>query len=100
MIQISVLGKRRYLVDQLEAIFPSQLKIRHIEKPSEISQDDDLTFCLSYYRLIKPPYFNWPKHGTFVAHASDLPKGRGWAPVNWALIHGEERVVVLSLIHI
>lgn len=95
MLQISVLGKRRYLVDQLKKDFPS-LKVRHIENPSEIHESDDLTFCLSYYKLIKPPLYDLPKYGTFVCHASDLPKGRGWAPVNWAIINGEDQITLTT----
>ena len=30
-----------------------------------------------------------PKYGTFNSHASLLPKYRGAAPINWAIINGE-----------
>ena len=31
-----------------------------------------------------------PKHGTFNLHASLLPKYRGAAPINWAVINGDK----------
>lgn len=31
---------------------------------------------------------------TFVIHASDLPKGRGWSPHIWGILGGESKIVV------
>lgn len=94
-MQISVLGNRHYLINHIEAKFPN-LIIRHIQNASEILEEDDLTFCLGYYKLIKPKYFNKPRLGVYVMHASDLPKGRGWAPINWALIEGADMIYITS----
>ena len=33
--------------------------------------------------------WNMPKYGTFNLHASLLPKYRGAAPINWAIINGD-----------
>ena len=34
---------------------------------------------------------------TLVLHASDLPKGRGWSPHVWAILNGEDNIVVSLL---
>ncbi len=31
---------------------------------------------------------------TYVTHASDLPKGRGWSPVVWGVLRGEKAITV------
>lgn len=33
-------------------------------------------------------------NNTFVIHASDLPKGRGWSPHIWAILEGKNRITV------
>lgn len=37
-----------------------------------------------------------PKYGTFNLHASLLPEYRGAAPINWAIINGEEKTGVTT----
>ncbi len=41
------------------------------------------------YRILPPEVFNIPRYGTINLHASLLPKYRGAAPINWAIINGE-----------
>ena len=102
--QISVIGHAKHITNNLINNYQiklledkyGEIEIRWIDKPSQISSDDLMCICLRYYKLIKPKYFNRPKHGTFVIHASDLPKGRGWAPVNWAIINGESEIISTS----
>lgn len=38
-----------------------------------------------------------PKYGTINVHASLLPKHRGSAPINWAIINGEEQTGVTTM---
>lgn len=42
------------------------------------------------YRILPIEVFTLPKFGTFNLHASLLPKYRGAAPIQWALINGEK----------
>ena len=39
--------------------------------------------------MLPEAVWNIPKYGTFNLHASLLPKYRGAAPINWAIINGE-----------
>jgi len=41
------------------------------------------------YRILPPEVFTIPEKGAFNLHASLLPKYRGAAPINWAIINGE-----------
>ncbi|MCB1154199.1 methionyl-tRNA formyltransferase, partial [bacterium] len=43
----------------------------------------------AYGKLLRPRVFELPPHGCLNTHASLLPKYRGAAPINWAIINGE-----------
>ncbi len=42
------------------------------------------------FRMLPEVVWNMPKHGTYNLHASLLPKYRGAAPINWAIINGDK----------
>ena len=42
------------------------------------------------FRMLPEVVWNMPRLGTFNLHASLLPKYRGAAPINWAIINGEK----------
>lgn len=48
------------------------------------------------FRILPEEIFTIPSHGSFNLHASLLPKYRGAAPVNWALINGEKQTGVTT----
>ena len=56
----------------------------------------DLGVVVSYGKLIPERVFNIPKMSCFNIHFSLLPKYRGAAPVQWALIKGEKETGVSS----
>ncbi len=43
------------------------------------------------FRMLPKVVWQMPKYGTFNLHASLLPEYRGAAPINWALINGEDK---------
>ena len=43
------------------------------------------------FRMLPEVFYRIPRMGTFNLHASLLPKYRGAAPIQWALINGEEQ---------
>ncbi len=47
-------------------------------------------FVVVAFRILPPQVFSIPPKGAFNAHASLLPKYRGAAPINWAIINGEK----------
>lgn len=50
----------------------------------------DLIFSFYYRQMIPMPILACAKIGAFNMHGSLLPKYRGRAPVNWAILHGEK----------
>lgn len=49
----------------------------------------DVAVVLAYGRILPPSVLEAPRRGCLNLHASLLPKYRGAAPINWAIIHGE-----------
>ncbi len=48
------------------------------------------------FRILPPAVFTIPPLGTINLHASLLPKYRGAAPINWAIINGEKETGVTT----
>lgn len=71
----------------LEIMRPDNLKDPSFLKKLE-SFGADL-FCVVAFRILPEEVFSMPPRGCINLHASLLPKYRGAAPINWALINGE-----------
>lgn len=50
----------------------------------------DFIVVVAYGQILKKDILEVPKYGCYNVHASLLPKYRGAAPINWALINGEK----------
>ncbi len=48
------------------------------------------------FRILPPEVYSIPRAGMFNLHASLLPKYRGAAPINWAIINGEKETGVTT----
>ena len=59
-----------------------------IEKIS--GYEPDLIVVIAFGQKISNELFNLPPKGSINVHASLLPKYRGAAPINWAIINGEK----------
>ena len=65
------------------------VKLKDPEFVEELrSLNADLQIVVAF-RMLPEIVWSMPKYGTFNAHASLLPKYRGAAPINWAVINGE-----------
>ncbi len=53
-------------------------------------------FVVVAFRMLPEEVWNMPKLGTFNLHAALLPQYRGAAPINWAVINGENRTGVTT----
>jgi methionyl-tRNA formyltransferase len=53
-------------------------------------------FVVVAFRILPPEVFTIPPKGSFNLHASLLPKYRGAAPIQWALIQGEKKTGVTT----
>jgi methionyl-tRNA formyltransferase len=52
----------------------------------------DLILSVYYRHMISSRILALPRLGAFNLHGSLLPKYRGRAPINWAVLHGEARI--------
>lgn len=50
----------------------------------------DVIVVAAYGQILKTDVLDLPPHGCLNIHASLLPKYRGAAPINWAIVRGEE----------
>jgi len=48
------------------------------------------------FRMLPKLVWEMPKYGTFNLHASLLPEYRGAAPINWAIINGDQKTGVTT----
>jgi len=67
---------------------PEKLKgnAQIVEQMNELEPD---LFVVVAFRILPKEVFDIPKFGSFNLHGSFLPKYRGAAPIQWALINGE-----------
>lgn len=66
-------------------------KLRNPEFLEELKKLDADVFVVVAFRMMPKVLFEMPKMGTFNLHASLLPDYRGAAPINYAVINGEEK---------
>lgn len=61
------------------------------------SCDADVIVVVAYGQLLSKEILEMPKFGCINVHASILPKLRGAAPLNWALINGDKHAGVTTM---
>ncbi|GIP36208.1 formyltransferase family protein [Paenibacillus sp. J2TS4] len=54
----------------------------------------DLAFYLSCEQIVSAKLRERNRHN-LVVHASDLPRGRGWSPLSWKIVNGENSVPIV-----
>ncbi len=57
---------------------------------STVTNYDPDLFIIVAFRILPKEVYSIPTKGSFNLHASLLPKYRGAAPINWAIINGEK----------
>lgn len=62
------------------------------------SHDVDAAVVVAYGRILPAAYLHSPRHGCVNVHFSLLPKYRGAAPVNWAVVRGERVTGVTTML--
>jgi len=78
----------------LDILQPSSLKDPDfINDIKELSPD---LIVVVAFRILPKNIFKIPKYGSINLHASLLPKYRGAAPINWAIINGERETGVTT----
>ena len=73
-------------------------KVREPEVVEEIRQfHPDVIVVVAFGQLIPKTILDMPQYGCVNVHASLLPKYRGAAPIQWAVIDGEEKSGVTTM---
>ncbi|MBN2467493.1 MAG: methionyl-tRNA formyltransferase [Deltaproteobacteria bacterium] len=77
-------------------------------QPEKINKDEpielikelspDLIVVAAFGQILPQRILDIPKHGCLNVHASLLPKYRGAAPINWAIIKGETRTGITTML--
>ncbi|MEA4941138.1 MAG: methionyl-tRNA formyltransferase [Oscillibacter sp.] len=66
------------------------LKARDGEAMGIVRQlEPELIVVAAYGKILSEDLLNYPKYGSINVHSSLLPKYRGAAPINWAILNGE-----------
>ncbi|MDI6766594.1 MAG: methionyl-tRNA formyltransferase [Bacteroidota bacterium] len=94
-LQLSPSAVKQFAIqNNLAVMQPEKLK-----DPSFVQQlvsyQPDL-FVVVAFRILPKEVFSIPRYGSFNLHASLLPKYRGAAPINWAIINGEKETGVTT----
>ncbi|MDX6612771.1 MAG: methionyl-tRNA formyltransferase [Blastocatellia bacterium] len=76
---------------------PSKIKVADT-KALFASHQADVAVVVAYGRILPAEFLSAPRHGCVNVHFSLLPKYRGAAPVNWAIINGEEKTGVTTMV--
>jgi methionyl-tRNA formyltransferase len=76
---------------------PSKIKT---EEASALfaSYDADAAVVVAYGRILPSAFLSAPRRGCLNVHFSLLPKYRGAAPVNWAIVRGERETGVTTML--
>lgn len=76
------------LCSQLKKKYPTSLV--HDQKKIKAGE---VAIFLSCEKLVKPEVLKKNKHN-LVAHASDLPRGKGWSPMTWQILEGKNKIPI------
>lgn len=86
---------KQYALDNnLNVLQPVKLKDEALI--NEIKNLNPDLIIVVAFRILPPVIFNIPKFGSFNLHGSLLPKYRGAAPINWAIINGDKETGVTT----
>src|SRR6185295_15198535 len=73
-------------------------KLRDETFLSELRNLNADIFCVVAYKILPREVFSMPRLGAFNIHTSLLPKYRGAAPMNWAIMNGEKETGVTTFL--
>ena len=86
---------KEYALEQnLNLLQPTNLKDEDFLKNLK-SLEADVQVVVAF-RMLPEAVWSMPQYGTFNLHASLLPNYRGAAPINWAIINGENKIGVTT----
>lgn len=93
--QLSYTPVKQFALDcGIKVFTPANLKNQEfIDQMREINPD---LFVVVAFRILPKEVFTLPRYGSINLHGSLLPKYRGAAPIQWALINGDKETGVTT----
>ena len=87
--KISSTAVKKFAADyNIPTLQPENLK-NNPQFVEDLKKFDAELYAVVAFRILPPNVFTIPQFGSFNLHGSYLPKYRGAAPIQWALINGE-----------
>lgn len=86
--------KQYAVAENLPVLQPESLKEEKFQQDLK-AWNADLQIVVAF-RMLPESVWNMPRLGTFNLHASLLPRYRGAAPINWAIINGDKETGVTT----
>ena len=83
--------------NNIEVFYPTSIGVTVIEKVKSL--EPDLIIVIAYGIILPSKFLNIPKYGCINIHVSLLPRWRGAAPIEHALLAGDEKtgISVISI---
>ena len=96
-LKVSESAVKQFAVEKgLKLLQPVSLK--DPEFLAQLKALDADMFVVVAFRMLPKEVWHMPRLGTFNLHASLLPRYRGAAPINWAIINGEKQTGVTTFL--
>jgi methionyl-tRNA formyltransferase len=86
--------KKFALSKKIEVLQPENLKSDDFQ--ADLKRLNINLIIVVAFRMLPQKVWAFPEFGTFNLHASLLPNYRGAAPINWAIINGEDKTGVTT----
>jgi len=84
------------LAEKIEVYQPAKVRAPEVEQQlHELAPE--VIVIIAYGQIIPARLLGIPKHGWINLHASLLPKYRGAAPINWAIVNGETQTGLTTM---
>lgn len=93
--KVSYTPVKQFAVDNnIQVLQPDKLKDEDfISQLRELNAD---VFVIVAFKILPVSVFTIPEHGSFNLHGSLLPRYRGAAPIQWAIINGDKQTGVTT----
>lgn len=107
---ISMPDKRKGRGKKMQATPVKESALKHdlkVHQPIKVNDEEtlslldeiqpDVIVVVAYGQILRKHILELPKYGCVNVHASLLPKYRGAAPINWAIIKGETKTGITTM---
>jgi methionyl-tRNA formyltransferase len=84
----------QYIPKFIEELIKKGMHVEYGHNHKDFSNGYNVVFILSYFEIIDSNFLKMNSYN-LVVHESDLPKGRGWAPLFWQIIEGKDKIPIV-----